>query len=91
MKTINIVSVAYDLPRLWGRALSQPILDRSFHLHPPGAVGEVGWLEKAGSKRRQCVSCWPRPWSWNPASINFGKMFPRIKAKRAEIDNIKLW
>lgn len=41
VKIINTMSVAYDLPRLWGRALSQPILDRSVHLHPPGAVGEV--------------------------------------------------
>lgn len=84
------MSIAYGLPRLQGRALSQPILNRSVHLHPPGAMGEVSQLEKAGSKTRQCASHWPRLWSWNPRSINFGKMFPRIKAKRAEID-IKLW
>ena len=84
------MAVAYDLPWLWGRALSQPILDGPVHLLPPGAAEEVSRSESAGAKRRQGGSHWPGHWSQCPGSINLSKMFLRIKAKGVEIDNIRL-
>lgn len=44
--------VAYDLPRSWGRALSQPILDGFVHPHPQERRRRsAGW--RVGAERRQ--------------------------------------
>lgn len=53
LKRINIMAVAYNLPRLWGRALSQPVLDGPVPLHPPAAVEQLSPSVGAGAKRRQ--------------------------------------
>lgn len=84
------MAVAYDLPRLWGRALSKRILDGPVHLQPQGAAEQLSPSESSGAKRRQEGSHWPGHCPWHPGSINLDKMFLRIKAKRVEINDIRL-
>lgn len=69
---------------------SKRILDGPAHLHPRGAAEQLSPPASAGARRRQGGSHWPGHWPWRPGSINLDKMFLRIKAKRLEIDDIRL-
>lgn len=84
------MAVAYNLPRLSGRALSLAILDGPVHLHTPGTAEQLGPLESTGAKRRHGGSHRPGQLSWCPGSINLDKMFLRNKVKRVEVENIRL-